>query len=175
LAKPIGSTGRGRAWTRRACPQKEGERIGKNPTVRGKSGSKRHLVSDRKGVPLTVALNAANVHDSRVFEEMVDAVEPIKRPGRGRPRKRPEKLHADKGYDFPRSREALRRRGIKGRITRRGVDSSEKLGRHRWVVERTLAWLARYRRLSVRYERRADIHEAFLHLGCSLICLNYLP
>ncbi len=45
---------------------------------------------------------------------------------------------------------------------------------HRWVVERTLAWLARYRRLSVRYERRADIHEAFLHLGCSLICLNYL-
>jgi transposase len=135
---------------------------------------KRHLVSDRKGVPLTVALNAANVHDSRVFEEMVDAIKPIKRPGRGRPRKRPEKLHADKGYDFPRSREALRRRGIKGRIARRGVDSSEKLGRHRWVVERTLAWLARYRRLSVRYERRADIHEAFLHLGCSLICLNYL-
>lgn len=105
---------------------------------------------------------------------MVDAVEPIKRPGRGRPRKRSEKLHADKGYDFPRCREALRRLGIKGRIARRGADSSEKLGRHRWVVERTLAWLARYRRLSVRYERRADIHEAFLHLGCSLICLNYL-
>jgi hypothetical protein len=56
-----------------------------------------------------------------------------------------------------------------------GMDSSEKLGRHRWVVERTLAWLSRYRRLSVRYERRADIHEAFLHLGCSLICLNHLP
>jgi len=59
-------------------------------------------------------------------------------------------------------------------IVRRGKDTSERLGRHRWVVERTLAWLARYRRLSVRYERRADIHEAFLHLGCSLICLNYL-
>ena len=94
---------------------------------------------------------------------------------RGRPRKRPEKLHADKGYDFPRCRKALRRRGIKGCIARRGVESGEKLGRHRWVVERTLAWLARYRRLAVRYERRADIHEAFLHLGCSLICLNYLP
>jgi len=88
--------------------------------------------------------------------------------------KRPEKLDADKGYDFPRCREALRRRGIKGRIARRGVDSSEKLDRHRWVVERTLAWLARYRRLSVRYERRVGIHEAFLHLGCSFICLNYL-
>ena len=105
---------------------------------------------------------------------MVDAVEPIKRPGRGRPRKRPEKLHADKSYGLPRCREALRRRGIKGRIARRGVGSSEKLGRHRWVVERTLAWLARYRRLSVRYERRADIREAFLYLGCSLMCLSYL-
>ncbi len=66
----------------------------------------------------------------------------------------------------------MRRRGIKARIARRGIDSSERLGRHRWVVERTLAWLSRYRRLAVRYERRSDIHEAFLHLGCSLICLN---
>ena len=123
--------------------KKGGDRIGKNPTDRGKPASKRHLVSDRKGVPLTVALTvaltAANVHDSRVFEEMVDAVEPVRRPGRGRPRKRPEKPHADRGYDFPRCREALRRRGIKVRIARRGVDSSEKLGRHRWVVERALA------------------------------------
>ena len=122
-------------------------------------------------------LSAANVHDSKVFlEEAVDAIEPIKRPrGRpGRPRKRPKKLHADKGYDFPRCRKALRRRGIKARIARRGIDSSERLGRHRWVVERTLAWLSRYRRLVVRYERRSDIHEAFLHLGCSLICLNHL-
>jgi transposase len=71
---------------------------------------------------------------------------------------------------------ASSKRGIKARISRGGIDSSEKLGRHRWVVERTtLAWLARYRRLSIRYERRADIHEAFLHLGCSLVCLNYLP
>jgi transposase len=156
--------------------QKGGERVGKNPTDRGKPGSKRHLVSDRKGVPLAVALTAANVHDSKAFEELLDGIEPIKRPAGkpGRPRKRPAKLHADKGYDFPRCRGALRKRGIKGRIARRGVDSSEKLGRHRWVVERTLAWLARYRRLSVRYERRADIHEAFLYLGCSLICLNYL-
>ena len=119
-------------------------------------------------------LSAANVHDSKILEEAVDTIEPIKRRrGRpGRPRKRPKKLHADKGYDFPRCRKALRKRGIKARIARRGIDSSERLGRHRWVVERTLAWLSRYRRLSVRYERRDDIHEAFLHLGCSLICLN---
>ena len=129
---------------------------------------------DRNGVPLAVVLTGANAHDSTVFEELVDAVEPIKRPGRGRPRKRPEKLHADKAYDSKRCREVLRNRGIKVRIARKGIESSEKLGCHRWVVERTLAWLAKYRRLTVRYERRADIHEAFLHLGCSLICLNYL-
>ena len=106
----------------------------------------------------------------------MDAISPIKQPRDrpGRPRKRPKKLHAEKGYDFPRCRKSLRKRGIKARIARRGIESSERLGRHRWVVKRTLAWLARYRRLSVRYEQRDDIHEAFLHLGCSLICLNYL-
>jgi transposase len=133
-------------------------------------------VTDRGSVPLAVGLTAANVHDSKVFERLLDCIEPIKHPTStsGRPRKRPEKLHADKGYDFRHCREALRRRGIKGRIARRGKDASERLGRHRWVVERTLAWLARYRRLAVRYERRVDIHEALLRLGCSLICLSYL-
>jgi len=110
--------------------KKGGQKIGKNPTDRGKPGSKRHIVSDRGAIPLAIVLTAANVHDSKVFEEVVDAIEPIKRPGRGRPRKRPQKLHADKGYDSPRCRN---------------------------------------------YERRADIHEAFLYLGCSLICLSYLP
>jgi transposase len=86
----------------------------------------------------------------------------------------PDKLHADKAYDIPRCRRALRQRHIKVRIARKGIESSQRLGRHRWVVERTLAWLAKHRRLTIRYERRADIHEAFLHLGCALICLNFL-
>ena len=104
------------------------------------------------------------------------AVPPIRRPaGRpGRPRKRPDKLHADKAYDFRRCRQALHARHIKVRIARRGVDSSTKLGRHRWVVERTLAWLARFRRLTVRYERSAILHQAFLSLACALICLHAL-
>lgn len=107
---------------------------------------------------------------------MLDAVSPIRRP-RGRPgrqRKRPKKLHADKGYDFARCRQALRKRRIRPRIARRGIESSERLGTHRWVVERTLAWLNRYRRLKVRFERRADVHQAFLSLGCALICWNQL-
>ena len=83
--------------------------------------------------------SAANVHDSKVLEEAVDAIGSIKRP-HGRPRKRPKKLHADKAYDFPRCREALRKRGITPRrIARRGIESGEKLGRYRWVAERTLS------------------------------------
>jgi transposase len=152
---------------------KGGQKTGKNPTDKGKKGTKRHLVSDRKGIPLAVISTGANAHDSMVFEELIDAVEPIKRP-RGRPRKRPEKLHADKAYDDKKRKGALRKRGIKSRIATKGIESTEKLGRHRWVVERTLAWLAKYRRLTIRYERREDIHEASLHLGCSLICFNYL-
>ena len=107
---------------------------------------------------------------------MVDSIEPIKRPHgqRGRPRKRPDKWHADKAYDVPRCRAALGKRGIKCRIARKGVESSQRLGRYRWVAERTLSWLDNNRRLTIRYERRDDIHLAFLHLGCALICLNYL-
>ena len=118
-------------------------------------------------------ITGANTHDSVVIEELLDGIKPIKRP-RGRPRKRPVKLHADKGYDIPRCRQALGKRGIRVRIARKGIESKEKLGKHRWVVERTLAWLGKYRRLVVRYERRADIHLAFLRLGCALICLHYL-
>jgi transposase len=120
-----------------------------------------------------VLTSAANVNDSMVFKELLDAIKPIKRP-RGRPRKRPEKLHADKAYDDRKCAQVLKERGIKRRIARKKIESSEKLGRHRWVVERTLAWIAKFRRLTIRYERRDDIHEAFLLLGCSLICLNHL-
>jgi IS5 family transposase len=123
---------------------------------------------------LAVTHSAANVHDSKFLEEVVDAIEPIRKPGRGRPRKHPKKLHADKAYDSPRCRKALSKRGITPRIARRGIESSERLGRHRWVVERTLSWLNRFRRLKVRYERRDDIHQGFLELGCALICWRYV-
>ena len=151
-----------------------GLKTGPNPTDRGKSGTKHHLLVDRKGTPLTVTQSGANVHDSMVFEEVVDAVKPIKGAGRGRPRKRPEKLHADKAYDDNKCRKALVRRGIKVRIARKGVESSERLGRYRWVVERTISWLHRSRRLAVRHERRDDIHQAFLSMGCALICWNQI-
>ena len=101
-------------------------------------------------------------HDSQLLEQLVDAVAAVigARGRPGRPRKRPTKLHADKGDDFPSCRRVLRRRGISPRIARRGVESSQRLGRHRWKVERSLAWLVANRRLTVHYERRADILTA---------------
>ena len=128
---------------------------------------------ERQGIPLAVTVSGANAHDIRMMEETVDAIEPIRRP-RGRPRKRPAKLHADKAYDSREKRQALRRRGITPRIARKGVESSERLGRHRWVVERTHSWLNRYRRLRIRYERLAEVHLAFLHIGCALICWKFI-
>jgi transposase len=152
--------------------QKGGEATGPNPTDRGKPGSKYHLVVDKRGIPLAVRLSAANAHDATQLLPLVDQIPPIIGPrGRpGRPRKRPAKLHADKAT----LRRALRARGIAPRIARRGIDSSERLGRHRWVVERTLAWLLGCRRLGVRYERRADLLQGLLHLACALVCVRFL-
>jgi transposase len=156
--------------------EKGGEATGPNPTDRGKRGSKYHLIVDRQGVPLAAMLTAANVHDSKQLEPLVDAIPPIRRPvGQpGRPRFRPKKLHGDKGYDYPVHRRALRRRGIAPRIARRGVESSERLGRHRWIVERSIAWLLAYRRLAVRYDCQAATVLGLLHLACSLICVRFL-
>lgn len=178
LARPAGPGERDRLGSllARQCEragQKGGELTGPNPTDRGKPGSKRHVLVDANGIPLAVALTPANVHDSTMLEPVLDAVPPIRQCA-GRPRKRPRKLHADKGYDYRRCRRACRGRGVIPRLARRGIESGQRLGRHRWVVERTLAWFARFRRLAVRYERRADIFEAFHHLAAVLITFRFV-
>jgi len=122
---------------------------------------------DARGTPLGVALSGANRHDSMALTAALDAVPSVRSGRRGRPRRRPAKPHADKGHDHRRCRRECRDRGIRPRIARRGVDSGERLGRHGWVVERTLAWLARFRRLTVRHERRADIRLALTTLACA--------
>ena len=156
----------------RQCPgNKGGAETGPSPTNRGKPGTKHQVVTDQHGTPLVARLTGANCHDRVPFEDLLDAIPPIRRPS-GQRRRRPATVHADKAYAIPRCRQALRRRHITVRIARKGVESSERLGRHRWVVEWTMAWLAQLRRLAVRYEQRADIHQAFLSLGCSLLCVN---
>jgi transposase len=117
--------------------------------------------------------DGGNAHDVTQLLALVDQI-PAVRGKRGRPRQRPTVLVADRGYDFDRYRRALRARGIRPLIARRGTPHGSGLGRQRWVVERTLSWLHQFKRLRIRWEQRADIHEAFLRLACCLICWRYL-
>ena len=121
-----------------------------------------------------MTLTGANRHDSMAMAATLDAVPGVRSGKRGRPRKRPQKLHADKAYDHRRCRRECRERSIIPRIGRRGVETSTKLGRHRWVVERTFAWFAQFRRLATRYDRRADIHMALTKLATAIICMNQI-
>lgn len=107
------------------------------------------------------------------FEPTLDAI-PAVSGLNGAPRKRPDKLHADKGYDFARCRYYLKQRGITARIARRGVESRERLGRHRWVVERTHAWFAGFGKLRIRFERRLDIHMTLFSLAAAVICSRFV-
>ena len=97
---------------------------------RGRPGTKQHLLVDRGGIPLAALISPANWHDSRMLEPLQDAVPPVKGL-LGRRRVRPDGLHGNKGYDFDRCRAACRKRGITPRIARRGIESSERLGRRR--------------------------------------------
>jgi len=147
-----------------------GTQTGPNPTDRGKTGTKRHLITDGQGIPLAIEHTGANVHDSEMAMVLVDGIHPIKRP-HGRPRKRPEAVFADRAYDAEdKIRQPLRDRGIKPMIARRWDGHGSGLGIFRWVVQAAFAWLLQNRRLRVRYERRDDIHSAFLKIGCLLIC-----
>ncbi|MFE1029683.1 transposase [Streptomyces sp. NPDC058818] len=84
---------------------------------------------------------------------------------RGPRRRKPGKLHADKGYDYRHLRKWLSQRGIRHRIARKGVENSQRLGRHRRTIEHTMC-----RRLHRRYERKADRFLAFTSIAYTLIC-----
>jgi len=150
-----------------------GKKTGPNPTDRRKAGSKHHVLTDAHGIPIVATLTAANRHDITQLLPMVDAIPPL-RGCVGRPLRKPRLIQGDRGYDSQPHRNQLHHRGIHTALARRWTEHGSGLGRTRWVVERTLAWLHRFRRLAVRYERRPCIHEAFLTLGCVLICWNHL-
>jgi len=149
------------------------QQTGPNPTDRAKLGSKRHLICDGHGVPLAIQLTGANRNDSQQAIALVEAI-PLLQGERGRPRCCPDCLVGDRGYDAEPIRRDLRIRGIDPWLAKRNTEHGSGLGRWRWVVERTFAWLNQFRRLRVRYEKRADIHEAFLSLACALICWHFL-
>lgn len=131
-------------------------------------------MTDSEGTPLAVEHTAANVHDSQVAVGLIDSI-PAIRQERGRPRLRPDAVLADAAYDAEaKIRRPLRQRSIQPVIRRRSQPHGSGLGELRYVVEACFDWLFNWRRLRVRYEKRADIHDAFLSIACAMICWKKL-
>jgi transposase len=150
-----------------------GEKTGKNPTDRRKLGTKHHVLTDANGIPLATTITGSNVPDVKEVLNVVDAVPKVK--GKvGHPRKRPDKLYADRAYDSEPHREKLRKRGIDPEIPYRRTEHGSGCGVYRWVVERTNSWLHSFRKLRLRTDRTARIHEAFVALASALICTWFL-
>ncbi len=148
-------------------------KTGRSPVDRGRSGSKHHLITDAGGVPLAVLLTGGNRNDVTQLLPLVDTVGPV-RGKVGRPRQHTDTVVADRGYDHDKYRRELWARGVKPIIARRATEHGSGLGRMRWVVERTFAWLHQFRRLRIRWERRPELHQAFMHLACAFICRRFL-
>jgi transposase len=150
-----------------------GDKTGPNPTDRRKPGSKHHVMTDGNGVPLQVQLSGANRHDIKHLLPLIVEVPPV-RGKPGRPKSKPESLFADRAYDSDDARGILKWLGIEPYLAKRNTEHGSGLGKKRWVVERTIGWLHNFKRLRVRFDRRDDIHEAFLGCAKSLICFSLL-
>lgn len=141
-----------------------GKKTGRNPTDRGKLGVKRSILTDRRGMPIGGAISGANTHDQKLLFETLDSI-PVPRP---RPKRRHQHLCGDMGYDCEALRRRLRRRAYHLHIKSRGQEQIEKRQRgkraRRWVVERVASWLNRYRRILVRWEKKAANYLGLLHL-----------
>lgn len=131
------------------------------------------MIVDSGGIPLACTLTAANAHDVTQLKPLVEAIPPV--GGKvGRPRCRPDKLFGDRAYHSDPHREWLWAKGIEPFLADRYAEHGSGLGIYRWVVERTISWLHQFRRLRIRFERRDDIHQAFLSLACAIICWRHL-
>jgi transposase len=137
------------------------------------------VVVDGQGIPLGSTLASASPAEVKLAEETLDAIK-VPRVGKGRPKKRPQRLIADKGYDSDPLRNRLKQLKIdliaphRSNRKKPKTQDGRKLRRYRkrWKVERTFAWIGNFRRLVVRYERDIKIYRAFFHLACLMITLN---
>ncbi|WP_439959938.1 IS5 family transposase [Streptomyces griseorubiginosus] len=148
-------------------------KTGPSPVDSARTGSKHHLITEAHGIPLAASLTGGNRNDVTQLMPLIEAV-PQVRGRRGRPRRCPDTIYADRGYDHDKYRRQVRAVGITPVIARRGTEHGSGLGVHRWVVEQSFALLHWFRRLRIRWEIRDDIHEAFLSLACSIICWRRL-
>jgi transposase len=150
-----------------------GPKSGPSPVDRARTGSKHHLITEAHGIPLQASLTGGNRNDVTQLMPLIQDIPPV-RGRRGRPRRRPDTVYADRAYDHDKYREQVRAVGVTPVIARRGTEHGSGLGQYRWVVEQTFALLHWFRRLRIRWEIRDDIHEAFLRLACAIICLRRL-
>lgn len=153
---------------------KGGDLTGPNPTDRAKSGTKRHTLTDRKGIPLSVVISAANRHDMKMLKPTLDNIV-VRRPNPTPAR--PQNLCLDKGYDYPEIRQAVKKKGYIGHIKERGTgNESCATGRkhppRRWVVERTNGWHNKFRGLLIRWERKSANYHALVQFACAIICFR---
>src|SRR5262249_21628673 len=148
-----------------------GADTGPNPTDRGQSGSKHHVLTDAHGLPLAATVTAANVHDvTQVFQVLTSMPAVGGKPGPKR--QKPERLQGDRGYDSEPVRRLLRWLGITPILAERNTGHGSGLGVLRWLVERTIAWLHTFGRLRRRLDRQTELQKALLQMACALICLN---
>jgi transposase len=152
---------------------KGGPATGPSPVDRGKTGSKHHVIVEAHGIPLAATLTGGNRNDVTQLIPLLQAVPPI-RGKRGRPPRRPDVVYADRGYDHDKYRRLVRELGVRPEIARRGTEHGSGLAAFRWVAEAALTLLHWFRRLRIRWEIRDDIHQAFLTLGCAIICWRRL-
>lgn len=167
--RAVSWTGRGAQSTRSASGRQKRASDGTESDRPGQLGIENPSGHRPERTALVIGHPGANMHDSQGMEPLICGIPPV-RSRRGPRRRRPAKLHADKGYDYVHLRRWLCGRGIRHRIARRGVESSQRLGRHRRVVERTVSWLAGCRRLYRRYERKPEHFLAFVGIAATLIC-----
>lgn len=139
-----------------------------NPTDCARPGATHHILVDSNGVPVVAILISANTNGVTQLLPLVDAIPPI-RAVRGRSLQKPSVVYADRGYGSTRHRRALRERDIRPVNTKRRTEHGSGAGRYRWGGERMHSWFHNFRRLRIHFDRRADIHEAFLKLGRPLV------
>ena len=151
-----------------------GALTGKNPTDRAKNGTKRHLLVDRRGTPLALRITGAQRHDSTQALALIDAIPPIRRRRRGRPRRRPRDAYGDRAYGTPVNHRGLRQRRIKDHLAEPRMPHGSGLGRVRQVVERALCWIGQARRLKIRYERLPAPHRALHYLQMARMCCRII-
>ena len=148
-----------------------GKKCGPNPTDRAKDGVKRSLLTEASGVPIGLAIDGANRHDSKMVQATLESI-PVKRP---KPtRKKPQGMCLDKAYDYDNVRDLVKEFGYTAHIKARGEEAQaikHQAGfkARRWVVERTHSWMNRFRRILTRWEKKPENYLALLHLVCSII------